>query len=310
MSLEREREAGSDSLTGLANRMSLGFELDTAFATFERDGVPFGLMLIDMNDFKRVNDTLGHQVGDRLLIQFAARLRESVRPEDFVARLGGDEFAVILYDTDEAEGRAVADRLCASISHSIELGGLTLEAEASVGIAMCPAHGTDGTTLLRRADVAMYTAKANRTRVEVYSPERDTNSADRLGLLSELRQALADDSLELYYQPKVSTVGGKPIGVEALIRWNHPARGFVPPDEFIPLAEGSGIMPLLTERVVRLALAQMAQWRADGNDRAGGREHRPDRPDRFGAGARRRPGPAGVRPAGRACCSWRSPSAS
>ena len=264
MSLEREREAGSDSLTGLANRMSLGFELDTAFATFEREDAPFGLMLIDMNDFKRVNDTLGHQVGDRLLVEFAARLRDSVRPGDFVARLGGDEFAVIVYEADETEARAVAERLCASISHSIEIGGLALEAEASVGIAVCPSHGTDGTTLLRRADVAMYTAKANRTRVEVYSPERDTNSADRLGLLSELRQALADDSLELYYQPKVSTVGGAPIGVEALIRWNHPVRGFVPPDEFIPLAEGSGIMPLLTERVVRLALAQMAAWRAEG----------------------------------------------
>jgi diguanylate cyclase (GGDEF)-like protein len=264
MSLEREHAAGHDALTGLPNRNTLSFELDTALAAYEQDADSFGLMLIDMNDFKRVNDTLGHQVGDRLLVQFAARLRDSVRPQDFVARLGGDEFAIIVYDTDEAEGRAIAERLCASISHSIEVDGLALEAEASVGIALCPAHGTDGNTLLRRADVAMYTAKENRTRVEVYSPERDTNSADRLGLLSELRQALADDSLELYYQPKVSTIGGAPIGVEALIRWKHPERGFVPPDEFIPLAEGSGIMPLLTERVVRLALAQMAQWRAEG----------------------------------------------
>jgi diguanylate cyclase (GGDEF)-like protein len=264
MSLEREHAAGHDALTGLPNRNTLQFELDAALTTYERDGFPFGLMLIDMDDFKRVNDTLGHQVGDRLLIEFAARLRDGVRPEDFVARLGGDEFAVIVYETDEAEGRRVAERLRSSVSHSIDLGGLSLEAEASVGLALCPAHGTDGTTLLRRADVAMYSAKATRMRVEVYSPERDLNSADRLGLLSELRQALADDSLELHYQPKVSTTQGTPIGVEALIRWRHPVRGFVPPDEFIPLAENSGIMPLLTERVVSLALKQMASWRDEG----------------------------------------------
>ncbi len=266
MSLEREYAAGHDDLTGLPNRNTLRFELDDALATYERDGVPFGLMLIDMNDFKRVNDTLGHQVGDRLLVEFAARLRDQVRPGDFVARLGGDEFAIIVYDTDEDAGHAVADRIYSAVSHSIDLGGLSLEAEASVGIAMCPAHGADGGTLLRRADVAMYTAKANRTRVEVYSPARDMNSADALGLLSELRQALTDNALELYYQPKIATTGGAPIGVEALIRWNHPVRGFVPPDDFIPLAEGSGIMPLLTERVVSLALAQIARWRDEGMD--------------------------------------------
>ncbi|WP_141846849.1 putative bifunctional diguanylate cyclase/phosphodiesterase [Lapillicoccus jejuensis] len=264
MSLEREHAAGHDDLTGLPNRKTLRFELDEALETYEREGTPFGLMLIDMNDFKRVNDTLGHQVGDRLLIEFAARLRERVRPGDFVARLGGDEFAIIVHDTDEAAGRAIAQRVCTSISHSIDVGALALETEASVGIAMCPDHGTDGGTLLRRADVAMYTAKAARTGVEVYSPARDTNSADALGLLSELRQALADDELELHYQPKVDTADGTPIGVEALVRWRHPVRGFVPPDEFIPLAEGSGIMPRLTERVVDLALAQIARWRDEG----------------------------------------------
>ncbi len=264
MSLAREHAAGHDDLTGLPNRKTLRFELDNALATYERDGTPFGLMLIDLNDFKRVNDTLGHQVGDRLLVEFATRLSERVRPGDFVARLGGDEFAVIVHSTDEAGGRAVAERVCLSVSHSIEVGALSLEAEASVGIAMCPAHGTDGGTLLRRADVAMYTAKENRTRLEVYSPARDTNSADALALLGELRQAIADDELELHYQPKVATTGGTPIGVEALVRWRHPVRGFVPPDEFIPLAEGSGIMPLLTERVISLALAQIACWRDAG----------------------------------------------
>jgi diguanylate cyclase (GGDEF)-like protein len=264
MSLEREHAAGHDNLTGLPNRNTLQFELDQALGDFQRDGTPFALMLIDMDDFKQVNDTLGHQVGDQLLVEFAARLRQHVRPEDFVARLGGDEFAILLSDCNETDGRVVAERLRSSISQSIDLGGLSFDAEASVGIALCPAHGTDGNTLLRRADVAMYSAKASHSRVEVYSPARDFNSADRLGLLSELRQAINDDALELYYQPKVSTADGIPIGVEALIRWRHPTRGFVPPDEFIPLAEGSGIMPLLTERVVTLALAQMARWRDEG----------------------------------------------
>ena len=264
MSLEREHAAGHDDLTGLPNRKTLRFELDNALATYEREGTPFGLMLIDMNDFKRVNDTLGHQVGDRLLVEFANRLRERVRPGDFVARLGGDEFAIIVHDADERVGRAVAQRVCESISHSIDVGTLSLEAEASVGIALCPAHGTDGGILMRRADVAMYTAKADRTRVEVYSTARDTNTADALALLGELRQALADDALELHYQPKVDTSDGTAIGVEALVRWRHPMRGWVPPDQFIPLAEGSGIMPALTERVIDLALAQIADWRDEG----------------------------------------------
>ncbi|MGH8860023.1 MAG: putative bifunctional diguanylate cyclase/phosphodiesterase [Jatrophihabitantaceae bacterium] len=264
MSVEREHAAGHDALTGLPNRNMLQFELEEALAHHRRDGIAFGLMLIDMNDFKRVNDTLGHQVGDTLLIHFASRLRERVRPEDFVARLGGDEFAIIVNNTDEAEARAVAERVRVSIAGAIDLGGLALEAESSVGIAMCPDHGMDSTTLLRRADVAMYSAKSSRTGVEVYSSERDLNSADRLGLLSELRQGLVDNSIELHYQPKVTTGGGTPIGVEALIRWQHPVRGFLPPDEFIPLAENSGIMPLLTKHVVSLALAQMARWRDEG----------------------------------------------
>ncbi len=310
MSLDREHAAGHDDLTGLPNRNTLRFELEDALATYERDGVPFGLMLIDMNDFKRVNDTLGHQVGDRLLVEFANRLRQQVRPGDFVARLGGDEFAIIVFDTDEAVGRAVAERLCTSISHSIDLGGLSLEAEASIGLAMCPAHGTDGGTLLRRADVAMYTAKANRTRVEVYSPARDMNSADALGLLSELRQALADDALELYYQPKVSTAEGTPIGVEALIRWNHPVRGFVAPDEFIPLAEGSGIMPAAHRARREPRTRPDCALARRGHDGARGGQHRPDRPDRLGTAARGRPRPARARPADQGCSSSRSPNAS
>ena len=266
MSLRREHEAGHDALTGLPNRASLQYELDEAFRRYQQDHRPFGLILIDLDDFKRVNDTLGHAVGDELLRVFAQRLEHAVRPSDHVARLGGDEFAVLVRDASEDDVCGVARRIDESIADSIELSGVSLDAELSLGVAVCPTHGTDGNVLLQRADVAMYVAKTNRSVVEVYSPDRDDNSADRLGMLGELRQALDDDDLELHYQPKVSVTDSSLLGMEALIRWQHPVRGNVRPDEFIPVAERSGIMPQLTERVIRLALEQMARWRAAGVD--------------------------------------------
>jgi diguanylate cyclase (GGDEF)-like protein len=264
MSLAREHEAAHDALTGLPNRASLRFALDQALARHRRDGEPFGLLLIDLDDFKQINDALGHHVGDNLLMNFAARLRNSIRPDDEVARLGGDEFAVIVHAADDLEVRSVAHRIRAAFFDPIQLQGLALDVEMSIGIASCPEHGRDGDTLLRCADVAMYAAKATHAGIECYAVERDRNSADRLGLLGDLRQAIDDDELELHYQPKVNIADSSLLGVEALVRWQHPQRGFVPPDEFIPLAERSGIMPLLTERVVRLALEQMIRWRDMG----------------------------------------------
>jgi diguanylate cyclase (GGDEF)-like protein len=264
MSLRREYEAGHDALTGLPNRTSLQFELDAAYQRYQRDGRPFGLILIDLDDFKRVNDTLGHVVGDDLLRRFAQRLRQSVRPEDCVGRLGGDEFAVVVFDADRTEMRRRAERICDALSEPIDVSGVCLEVELSLGVALCPDHGIDGHALLQRADVAMYVAKASRTMIEVYSPDRDDNSTDRLSMLGQLRQALDEGRIELHYQPKLSTADHSLLGMEALIRWRHPIRGYIPPDEFIPLAERSGVMPVLTERVVRLALEQMARWRAAG----------------------------------------------
>jgi diguanylate cyclase (GGDEF)-like protein len=264
MSLEREHAAAHDVLTGLPNRSTLQFTLTEAFHHHHRDGRPFGLLLIDVDDFKRVNDTLGHQIGDELLVHFSARLSKSVRPTDHVARLGGDEFAVLVSDADEREVHAIAERIREAMIDPFDLDEILLEVELSIGIAVCPQHGTDGSTLLRRADVAMYIAKENRTGVEIYALDRDENSPDRLSLLSELRQALDDGVLELAYQPKLSTRDSSTLGVEALVRWRHPKRGNVPPDAFIPLAERSGIMPLLTERVINLALSQMAEWRDQG----------------------------------------------
>ncbi|MDP9394547.1 MAG: EAL domain-containing protein [Actinomycetota bacterium] len=264
MSLEKEHQAAHDALTGLPNRKLLQSRLTDVAARAARTGDPFGLMLIDLDHFKEVNDTLGHHVGDQLLLHFAERLSESVRPGDVVARLGGDEFAVIVLDAREPHVRAVAERLHVLLSTPVELEGVVLDVEASVGIALVPDHGSDPDELLRLADVAMYDAKENRTGVATYRPDRDRNSTDRLGLLGELRLALDDEQLELHYQPKVSLAHGGVLGLEALVRWRHPERGLVPPDQFVPLAERSGIMHLLTEAVVTMALRQAASWRDAG----------------------------------------------
>jgi diguanylate cyclase (GGDEF)-like protein len=263
MSLERERAAGHDALTRLPNRTTLRYELDEAFLAHVRESAPFGLMLIDLDDFKTVNDTLGHQVGDELLTKIAHRLQASVRPGDLVARLGGDEFAVVVFDAHLDGVCGVAERIRAGVANSIELESMSVEVQLSLGIALCPDHATDAEALMRHADVAMYRAKANRTGIEIYSPEHDHNSATRLGLIGELRQALDADELELHYQPKVAR-DRTPMGIEALVRWRHPKHGYIAPDQFIPLAERSGIMPQLTARVVSLAVAQLVQWRNDG----------------------------------------------
>lgn len=264
MSLEREHQAGHDPLTGLPNRTLFKESLAAELVSAKRHDRPFGLLLIDLDHFKEVNDTLGHHVGDQLLIHFAERLSNSVRPSDHLARLGGDEFAVIVPDADEPTVLAVAERIRQAMSSPIALEGMLLEIEASIGVAMHPEHGLEPDDLLRLSDVAMYFAKDTRCGVATYSPQRDRNSADRLSLLAELRQALDEGGLALHYQPKVSLADYSLMGVEALIRWQHPQRGFIPPDEFIPLAERSGIMHLLTDRVVTMALEQIAAWREQG----------------------------------------------
>jgi diguanylate cyclase (GGDEF)-like protein len=264
MSVEKEHQAGHDALTGLPNRTRLQASLTAELARSKRDGRPFGLLLIDLDHFKEVNDTLGHHVGDQLLIHFADRLNNSVRPSDHVARLGGDEFAVIVPDAEESEVLGVAERIRASLKNPVSLEGMRLEIEASIGLAMHPEHALGAEDLLRLADVAMYVAKESRAGVVTYSSRRDTNSTDRLTLLAELRQALDCDALSLQYQPKVSLRDRSLLGVEALIRWQHPQRGFVAPEEFLPLAERSGLMQLVTQRLVMRALSQIADWRLLG----------------------------------------------
>ena len=264
MSVEREHQAGHDALTGLPNRTHLQASLAAELTRSKRDGRPFGLLLIDLDHFKEVNDTLGHHVGDQLLVHFAERLSNSVRPTDHVARLGGDEFAVIVPDADEAEALGVAERIRASLKNPVSLEGMRLEIEASIGLAMHPEHGLVAEDLLRLSDVAMYVAKESRAGVVTYSSHRDRNSTDRLTLLAELRQAIDCDALTVQYQPKVSTRDGSLLGVQALIHWQHPQRGFVPPEEFLPLAERSGLRHQVTDRLMMQALSQIADWRLLG----------------------------------------------
>ncbi|WP_411072084.1 putative bifunctional diguanylate cyclase/phosphodiesterase [Streptomyces sp. cmx-4-25] len=262
----RAEEQLRDPLTGLPNRQWLLERAWTALEDAEGQGARAALVLIDLDRFRSVNDTLGHLAGDRLLLQIADRLRLALPRGAEAARLGGDEFAVLLPTADSTtSAQRVARHLVAELSSPLDLDGLTLVLEASAGVAVFPDHALDAEGLLRRADVAMYQAKRDRTGVEVYESKRDSNTPDRLGLLGDLRRALDAHEVQLHYQPKVR-FDGQVAGLEALVRWVHPERGKVPPDEFIAIAESSGLMPHLTEYVLETALAQVARWRAQGLD--------------------------------------------
>ena len=260
MSLEKEHQANHDALTGLPNRKYLLEALDRALVEAQ-PGRRVGLFLLDLDRFKEVNDTLGHQTGDHLLEHVATRIKGALRPEDVVARLGGDEFAVLLPVVPDADAATeVALRIQAALAEPFRFEGVLLELEASVGIALYPDHGADVQQLQRSADVAMYLAKEARSGVEVYTADKDRNSTTRLGLLGSLRQGIDGGQLELHYQPKVALSSGAVVGVEALVRWRHPHRGLIFPDEFVPLAEHSGLMHRLTAHVVDRALEQAARW--------------------------------------------------
>jgi diguanylate cyclase (GGDEF)-like protein len=286
----RAEEQLRDPLTGLPNRQWLlervWSSLDDAQEDYERVEPGFlaaadaagggshppegcgrvGLILIDLDKFRSVNDTLGHLAGDRLLLQVADRLRLALPRGAEAARLGGDEFAVLLPGCDSlTRAQRVARTLVAALGSPISLDGVSLVLEASAGVAVFPDHALDAEGLLRRADVAMYQAKRDNSGVEVYEATRDGNTPDRLGLLGDLRRALDAGDVELHYQPKVR-FDGRVAGLEALVRWEHPERGRVSPEEFITMAETSGLMPQLTEYVLDTALAQVARWRTMGLD--------------------------------------------
>jgi diguanylate cyclase (GGDEF)-like protein len=261
MSVQREHQAHHDELTGLANRKLLIRRTTEAMAQAARTDAKVGFLLLDLDRFKEVNDTLGHPVGDRLLRFVAQRLTHSVRPGDMVARLGGDEFAVLLPSVREAAAaREVAARLRAAVAEPIRMDGMSFDIEASVGIALFPDDASGFELLMQHADVAMYLAKERRSGVERYVADSDRNSPARLALLGDLRRGLDRGELELHFQPKVYLPSRQVAGMEALVRWQHPVRGMLEPRDFIPLIEQSYLMRELTARVTDLALAQAARW--------------------------------------------------
>lgn len=264
VALEREQQALTDALTGLPNRTLLGTRTAEALEESGDDGT--ALLLFDLDRFKEINDTLGHHVGDRFLQVVAARLAGAIRPGDTVVRLGGDEFALLLPATGAEEAEQTARRLLEAVRTPIVLDGLHVDVDASVGIAVAPQHGDALDALLQHADVAMYLAKGTGNGVEHYDAGRDRNTTSRLVMLGELRRALTLGELEVHYQPKARLVSGRVTGVEALVRWRHPERGLVPPDEFVPLAESSGLIEALTGHVLDRAVGQAAAWRAQGLD--------------------------------------------
>ncbi len=262
---ENARLALLDPLTGLPNRRLLGERLERAALASARSGDAVGLLLLDIDRFKEVNDTLGHPRGDALLLQVAERISAVVRDSDTVARLGGDEFAVLLPQVASLEAAEQSmERVRSVFDEPFDLDGLVLHVDTSIGLAVLPDHADDVTELLARADVAMYAAKAAGAGMAVYSPTGDANSTSRLTLLGDLRRALDTDELQLYYQPKVSLPTGRVTGLEALLRWNHPTRGQIPPNDFIPMAEQTGLMHQLTRRVLGLVGEQMAEWQREG----------------------------------------------
>lgn len=289
MARDRARDQLTDPLTNLPNRQALLIAAQEAIAD-HGDGYSVGLILLDLDRFRSLNDTLGHTAGDRLLVHIARRLHRALRPgahsghggesvddvfaglpaaeqrggRPVVARMGGDEFAVLLPGIGcPATLERVAKTLIAELGAPIRLDGLLLVLEASAGVCVYPEHAQDAEELLRRADVAMGHAQRGRTCVECYHESQDVDTPYRIGLLGDLRRALETGEVQLHYQPKVA-FDGRVVGLEALLRWERPGQGRVSPDEFVGLAESSGLMPRLTDYVLEAAVGQLANWREQG----------------------------------------------
>ena len=263
---ESRHQAQTDDLTGLGNRRYLVDRLDDAVASCAETGEELALLLVDLDGFKELNDTLGHHAGDQVLRQIGPRLSSLLRAEDTLARLGGDEFAVVLMPGDETTASAAGLRLRSALEQSFEVGGIRVHIDASVGIAIFPHHSRAALGLLQRADVAMYEAKRMRTGHEVYLPERDRHSRERLALVGDLHGALEAGELVLHYQPKADVRTGAVRGVEALVRWQHPQRGLLGPGHFLPLVEQSELTRALTSFVLDRALAEIGEQRRAGVD--------------------------------------------
>jgi diguanylate cyclase (GGDEF)-like protein len=260
--------ATTDELTGLANRERFRARLDQRIAGAKETDEHFAVMLLDLDRFKEVNDTLGHHFGDELLGDLGPRLAKAVGPDGLVARLGGDEFAVLpaeaTGDADELE--AIAQRLIRCVQEPFAVDDMTLEVGVSIGVARFPRDGNDPHSLLRSADVAMYAAKEAHSGCKVYAAALDRHSVRRLSVLSEFRRALDSDEIVVFFQPLMYMDGTRPHGAEALVRWQHPELGLLPPSDFLPIIEQTGLIGPLTRHVPEQAVAQCATWRQAGKD--------------------------------------------
>ena len=259
-----EHQAQHDTLTGLANRNLLYQQLSHMIGKNKRHNDNISLIMLDLDRFKEANDALGHHIGDQLLIAVGHRLRDDLRENDMVARLGGDEFAILLSNAGEAEARNVCKKVLKSFEQPFEIQEQPLFVSASLGIAVHPLHGHDAETMMKRADIAMYVAKRNHLGFAFYEATADNYDTRYLSLANDLRLALNEGTLALAYQLKYDIALNQPVGVEALLRWQHPQLGTISPVNIIPLAEQLGIINRLTLWVITQALAQCAQWRKQG----------------------------------------------
>jgi diguanylate cyclase (GGDEF)-like protein/PAS domain S-box-containing protein len=262
--------AHHDTLTQLPNRVYLLARLEQAMADAHRQGSELAMLFIDMDHFKNINDTLGHQVGDGLLVEVGQRLRALVRGSDIVARLGGDEFVLVLTGVDSrgaAAAASVAHKLLTALGQPYLVRGHELHSTPSIGISVYPADGDDADTLMKNADTAMYHAKsAGRNDFQFFTPAMNAARGERLALEVGLRSAIERQQLSLHYQPQLDLASGRVVGLEALLRWQHPELGWIPPLKFIPIAEDTGLIERIGSWVLEQALAQAACWRAAGHD--------------------------------------------
>src|SRR5438309_2058333 len=254
-----EHQALHDGLTDLPNRLMFRQQIEKGLA----ERASLAVLVLDLDNFREINDTFGHKIGDGLLGQIAPRLREHIGARDLIARLGGDEFGILLREADAADAIRVAESLL-RVERPFLIEGHSLEVTASIGIAAFPQHGTTAETLLQRADVALYVAKRPGNSAAVYRPEDDPYDPSRVVLQADLRQAISRREIILYYQPQVAIATGEVTGFEALARWRHIERGWIPPGEFIPVAERMGLIKPLTACLVELAAHQSVAWHGSG----------------------------------------------
>jgi diguanylate cyclase (GGDEF)-like protein len=261
---DAHRQAVTDDLTGVGNRRSLFEHGAQRLRDADADaGERVALMLIDLDDFKEVNDALGHQAGDELLREMARRLAARVAPTDLLVRLGGDEFALVMTLARGEDARPGADRVLERLAQPLVIEGTRVRVDASAGISESDASASTISELLRRADVAMYAAKKNSSaRVQLYDPQLDEANHARIEMITDLDAALANHEFLLHYQPKIRVGTGATIGAEGLVRWQHPTRGLLYPDAFLTLVEQSGLMSAMTRMVLEAAVTQLAAWRA------------------------------------------------